>query len=424
MVSLIEKIKDISNYVNNVNKIFITKDVIDLDKIFFEYQNNLAKFNHDFRVKAINSDEKIIKAINDLLFNLGIPETQWTRYTNSPLSFYDLLIELRDHYKNNEEVKLIINGIDNQHKKKCGELVVLGLEGILTTALFYQKLIDLWRLTKIQEILAGALFAPIVSIVFTVGIGLYSLYQSVKNKDQSYTEKLSDNLFLLLGCFLNITSYSLSLSAAVFASTVTPILFVVASVFSIIKETINLVINNYEINKLNKISTNLNLSDAHLLIRLKNEKLKHIKSIKINFVHAIAITGIIAAWCFVPGGLLVTGVCVLAMILAYTLKIQYSKKNESLFRVHLGDEFEDYEKKSSESSNNLSLVDNLESRLSLDDLPNNSKRTVEISSKATSAHIKTSAFGFFSYVGSKRKQDIKSEELEFTSSEDSISFST
>jgi hypothetical protein len=175
--------------------------------------------------------------------------------------------------------------------------------------------------------------------------------------------------------------------------------------------------------KLGKIHDEINLIDVQQLIRLKNDKVKHIQSIKINFVHAVALAGIIAAWCFVPGGLFVTGVFFLAMVLAYTLKSQYIKKNESLLRVHLGEEFADYEKKSFESSNNLSLVDNLESRLSLDDLPNNSKRTVEISSKVTSNHIKTSAFGFFSSAGSKRKQDIKSEELEHNSSEDIMSFS-
>jgi len=422
VVYLTEKINDISEYIKLSQKIFLIKDNSVLDEIFFEYQDNLAKFNHDFRVVAINSNQKIINAVNDLLLNLGIPKNQWTRYTNSPLSFYDLLIELRDHYKNNEGVKLIINVINNQHKTKWDELFITGSGGILTTSLFYQRLIDLWRLTRIQEIIAGALFVPIVGIVYTVGVGFYSLYQSVKNKDQSFVEKFSDNFFLLAGSVLKIAAYGLSLSAAMYAAPIAAILFVASSVFSIFKESLSLIINNKEIKKLSQISTKLNLSDAQHLIRLKNDKLKHINAVKLNVAEAALMTGIVAAMCFVPGGLIVTIPCVIAMILVSIIKMVINKKDKDLRRVQLGEEFSEYEKKS-ESSNNLDLVDNLESRVSPNDLLNSSKRSLEISSKATSTHIKTSVFGFFSSASSKIKQDIKPAELELTYSEDRISCS-
>ena len=102
MEPLINRIKTISDLIQEGNE-------GKLNDIFFYYQDKMAEFKHDFRVLAINSDANLKEAVSRLLSNLNIPKNQFARYINSPLSFYNLLIELRDHNKNhNDEIKLLI----------------------------------------------------------------------------------------------------------------------------------------------------------------------------------------------------------------------------------------------------------------------------------------------------------------------------
>jgi len=115
MESLIERVNTISELINEGNE-------ENLNNIFLYYKDKMNEFKQDFRVLAINSDIKLKEATARLLNSLNIPIIQATRYINSPLSFYNLLIELRDHNQNNnDKIKLFIKIIDIRIKLNGAE---------------------------------------------------------------------------------------------------------------------------------------------------------------------------------------------------------------------------------------------------------------------------------------------------------------
>ena len=410
------------NRINTISDLIQEGNEGKLNDIFFYYQDKMAEFKHDFCVLAINSDANLKEAVSRLLSNLNIPKNQFARYINSPLSFYNLLIELRDHNKNhNDEIKLLIKIIDNQHKVKWDRLFLLGLVGLLTITCLYPTLADLWQLTAMQEILAGVLSVPVVGIIFTAVVALDSLYKSFKDKKQTFVDKFNDNFFLLVGSVLKFAAYGLILTAAVSTAPITAILLVVSSFVTIIKESFSLLINIKEKSKLGPIPKEIDLTAAQHLIRLKNDMRKHRNSILLNLAEAAVITGIVAVMCFVPGGLFVAIPSVIALILVSIIKKVINKENEKFMRVRLGEKFNVYERRASLATNNLVVVDDLDNRVAIEDLPSPSERSIEISPIQTSHHSKASLFGFFSGSHSKKGKDIQEVELESRASEDIIS---
>jgi biopolymer transport protein ExbB/TolQ len=64
----------------------------------------------------------------------------------------------------------------------------------------------------------------------------------------------------------------------------------------------------------------------------------------LNLAEATVMTAIVAVMCFVPGGLIVTIPCVIAIILASIIKMVINKKSEDLFRASEQSEVDRLEK--------------------------------------------------------------------------------
>jgi len=259
-----------------------------------------------------------------------------------------------------------------------------------------------------------------MGIVFTCGFVLSSLNNIFKDKKQTFTDKLNEVFFLLAGNILQLAAYGALLTAGMSSQPIMAILFVASSVTNVLKESFSLLIKLNEKTKLGKIHDKINLIDAQQLIRLKNDMKKNITSIMLNLAESSVISISLAVMYFVPGGSSVIIASVMAMISASIIKMIMNTQNEKFMRVRLGEKFSIYEERALKTSNDLALVDDLENRVAMDDLPSPSKRSVEISPKKSSPHSKASVFGFFSTSGIIKERN-NAKKLDFIAPEDMIS---
>lgn len=205
------------------------------------YSDQMSAFNRDFNVIRIDADERIQGLINTTLKNLNIPLQERSRYLNAHLTMYELLDELNEHYKENNKISEFLAEVNYLTRRKWKKIL---LGGVFLLGAFELSLPFFFvsGLTLFQELLAAVLFIPVVGIVYTTGVGLYSLYKNFGDRGKKITlfQRFHDNFFLLADSALKFAAYSILIAAATTASPVAAILFVVAESAGVVKEMISL----------------------------------------------------------------------------------------------------------------------------------------------------------------------------------------
>ena len=300
------------------------------------YRNKMSAFERDFDRTKINAPQ--IKAIVEaMLITIGISPSQQGRYLHASLSVREFFIELKENIKDrNQQVNQIINLFNEQKSLKLNRMMSIGL---VFGAIFQIAHPFITHFTPIEEILAAALFVPVVGLIFTTVSSLYQLYKTIYDHDVLLSKRLKDGFFLLADVTLKFTAYISLISAAITAAPLAAVLFVVAESFNVIKEIVNLV-QAYMHNRNYPILSGMdNLSAKQHQARYQFDFIKHRNSILINLLTATVCLGVIAVWCFLPPSLLITIGALVAIGAAYIVKSQLHKYNEANVRARLQDEF-------------------------------------------------------------------------------------
>ena len=320
--------------------------------LFSQYQKKRAAFKHHFCTIPIKS-EQIQPIIKTLLQSLKIPTHQWGRYVNSSLTVYDFFVELRrtnkkdkkdkkdknkESEKVNEMIELMNQAIWYKWKRfLIGCLVALGILNVLVPAIG-----ALGGFTLLQDLFAQALFVPIIGLLFTVGICLYSFYQNHTDKRKLLMHRIRDNLFLLAELAFKVAASSILIASAVSMTPVTSILLAVAAIIKIINGIVHLSMHSCKKN--NEIDSD----DLMTQQQQSREYFDHIKirnEVLINIGSAIVLAVVIGVWSFMPGGILVSIVAgiLIGLISLATMLIQ--KRNETVINARLERKFVELENK-------------------------------------------------------------------------------
>lgn len=302
---------------------------------FLAYSDKNADITTDFLKTPVNSDQALVDVIEKILEKLKIPKVQWGRYTHCPVSVYDVLVELseRDDLIPEHEKRLIqlIYLIDEEIGVRWDLVLLVGLLGLLGLEIS----IPLGGASVLQQVVTAALFFPVVSLGYSIGVFLYSLYQSIFDTTTPFFERIRHNFFNMMAASLKIAANSIVIAAAVVASPVVAILAVLASTVTVIKEAVGLA--HYSSQNLDDVAKDsLNIHDR---ARKEVEHAKKINSLAINVVTAILLTAITAVWVFAPAGIMLTVGAVVGMGLVYVAKSIAERINESKMKAKLKDKF-------------------------------------------------------------------------------------
>ncbi len=309
------------------------------------YKQESTRLNRDFYKKSIQSID-VQDAMVEILITLNIPKKYWGRYfNNSELSIYEFLKELNEITdKKNKKLKEILqfaedNNEDYQRKIFWVTWLSIGAFGIIPPFLVVFGQV---ALTTLQSLLAITLFVPVVGMIYTLGIAAYSIYASYRNKVISWEDRFRENFFNLTSALVNVAAYSLVIAAAATAA-LNPIaaaLFIIASAVLVIKEVVHLVqLNNKPDRKVcdELFETELELQQENA--RSANQRAKQQNAVIIELVAAVVMVGIVAAWCLVPGGFLVTALALAAISLVAAAKYFASSSNESIMAAKLKEDY-------------------------------------------------------------------------------------
>ena len=161
--------------------------------------------------------------------------------------------------------------------------------------------------------------------------------------------------------------------------------------------------------------------------RYNTDYKKRRNAVLINIAEAVALTAIVAAWCFVPGGAFVAAGALAAMAAVFIVKTVAHKYNESTMKKQLKDKFvvlEDAEEKRDKSQPSAELTEQKEDTPASSVILKQRLRPVEdgVLSENSSASVSMSSSpatsGFFSASASPSLPPLSKANLDIAKKED------
>lgn len=304
------------------------------------YDKKLAVLNKDFQTIPINEDNDIQSVVSDILEHLGIHKRQRGRFLNAGMTAYDFLIELQEvTNKENNKLNEFIRLIDEKNKW-MRKLLLIG--GIVVGSVF--SMLPAFfiggGLSLVQTVLTASVTIPVAGLLYTAGVAAYTFYQSITNKRHGMMERFRDNFFLLANTALNVAAYSMVIATATSLNPVTAILFVVASCVLVLKEMTTLIQLGIQNRKSGLIAQDDDLKTRQEKTRSAYDVVKTRNALLIEFSGAILGVGIMAAWCFIPGGIFLTVAAVAAIGIVAIVKKLFSMLNEKVVTGRMKAEFD------------------------------------------------------------------------------------
>ncbi len=294
----------------------------DLATCMQSYDAANSNFNHDFFTITLDKHPEVSDFIKKLLDSLGVSPEQQSRYLHQKLTVHECLVEINE-LANRDYLTDFID-ILSKRKKARWINVVLGsvLGGVLGTIPFFQ-----FGLTALQQVVSVAFMASCGGLMYSVAAAIYTAYTVYESPERSSSmyQDFVDNLFIFAKKMLTISAYSVMLIAAVTTPAVL-ILFVVADAILVMKEIATLAyIYLYENPGINPKSS---MAEQHTQARELTDYEKRKYAAWVNIVSAILMTGIVAAWCFAPGGIFLIVGALLAIGGVYFTTNYLIKQNE------------------------------------------------------------------------------------------------
>ncbi|WP_156812410.1 hypothetical protein [Legionella tunisiensis] len=189
---------------------------------------------------------------------------------------------------------------------------------------------------------AGSAYLPamagILGMISTSGFAISGLYESNADLKKSRSIRFRDNGFLLANTFYNLSAYALW--AATEMSPTVGSLFVAASIVNVMKDLFCMAQYWVEHETLPPIYDSNNLSIHQTYARREYQYLQNKNAVAIDISVSVALAGVMAAWCFLPGGLCLTVTAVVTNIALAAIKYHLHKNNEANIRVQLQEELD------------------------------------------------------------------------------------
>lgn len=293
-----------------------------------DYDNDRNMLSRDFYTKTIDTHDEVNKPIKRLIKNaLGDKHNSHGRYLNQHITIYDFLVELKESVTDTvKKTKLqqFIQQLDAQKNTRWYYILLgsLGLSAGLMAPFFAFGLTVLQQVLSVNAIIAGG------GLIYASAIGIQTLYEHLtnENKSESYYQQFKDNFFALSNIVLNITAWSLMITAAV-TTPVISLVFIAADAVLIIKELVSL--GYIYLSENPGIQPDSSFIDQQKQARELSDFETRRHNVWVNLAAAILMTAIIAAWCFAPGGIfVVAGVSLAAIGAVYLIKTYAIHENK------------------------------------------------------------------------------------------------
>jgi hypothetical protein len=322
----------------------ISEYTADLKACFLYYKKKSSEFHRDFYKTTIDSNDDIKNLIQRILESFGIPKTQWGRYLPAKLTVYEFLLEIHEQSKKeNEKIKIFFDLVEHEKQRKWkkifyGSLLALALlEGLLPLFAY------LGSLTVIQELLAAALFFPLVGLCFTIGTAVYSFYKNLSDNTISVQQRIRNYGYLLAQSVLKVAAYAVLIAAVATTTPLVSVLFVAAGLLDVVKEVVGLIRLSYQYKKREPIPDDAPLNCLQQHAREEAEFVKRRNLILIKLGSALVSSAIVLAWCLIPGSIfLALGVLALMGLVALG-EFLLEKYNERSMRRQLQTTFDKIE---------------------------------------------------------------------------------
>ena len=333
---------------NTFNQSILNTHGTDLSTILSKYKDDKDNLKKDFHDKLISEMPELSVAggpIEEILESLGVPRHQQGRFLGAPLTVYDFLVELdKLLLHKNRNLAYFIDSIDHTLRRRWDRIILafgLALLGVEVASPYLTG-----TFTVINEIITAALFIPIASALYTIAVFLYAVIDNfISKKRMSFWERLQNNFFEMASATLKLVAYGLVIAgAAISGSPLVSALIVIGTGVSVIQELAGFIHLRRAFNKeKTEQKGEMTLGDQQVLARHESDYLKRRNSLLINVVSAVLITGLVAAWCFIPGGLFVMVGAVVAIFVVNVVKKLVHMYFESSSKKALDAKFEQLE---------------------------------------------------------------------------------
>ena len=321
--------------------------IASLEKAMAKYDHKLALLRQDFENITIDNED-VSPLIDQIFQTLEVRAVIRERYEHANITVLQFFLELREAgYQQNKLTNAFVQMIESRINNKNYLIGYIGA-GLVILLSYLPPFFSAGGMSLLQGILAATAFIPIVGMVYTAGVAIYSFYQSINDKKKSWFGFFHDNFFLLAATALNVIAYSILIDAAVSMTPLAGLLFVIATAVYVVKEAISLVKISIQKKQLGPVSEDDSLEVKQHKTRALNDYTKVGNALAIELSSAAVMVGIIAFWSFVPGGIFVSIAAVAAIGLVYLGKSLALAYNERTMRTRLQLEFERIEAESSE----------------------------------------------------------------------------
>ncbi len=284
--------------------------------------------------------------INELLDKLAISPAQQGRFKGASISIYDFIIELKDLLKPTDPLNDLVVELNQANDLSSfapwRRNVIIGVwSGVVILALFMAE-----GLSTIERLVSGAALIPIISMIYALLVTIQTLFPRfltsavlpVAAETDSFWKRFKQNFFTLSSNLLKVTTYILVLAAASTAPVIAT-LFVVVSIMLVYQELWALYHHELKKSLTADNTPSMQLNAEQLNARYQTEHIRRKREIMINIVVSAALTLLVVAWSFVPGGILVTIPVIACMGLVYLAKSKATQRNAQTAKEQLNDRF-------------------------------------------------------------------------------------
>ena len=177
---------------------------------------------------------------------------------------------------------------------------------------------------------------PIIGLFITSVVSAYGLYQAFSNQKQPVFDRIRDALFIMAMGATNIIGYGILLGTGMIMTPVVAGFFVLSSSLDVVKEIFCMIQEAIQYKQYRSDFNHPDSLSVHRSVHRHEVRYqKHLNAAVINLISALAVVGIMAIWCFLPGALIVTVASIAALAVVYGVKYCALKHNDTTMRNRL-----------------------------------------------------------------------------------------
>lgn len=328
----------------------LSNDDFDMDAFSQNYQeaHQFLKLVHALKVTKLSDIDDL--TIRHFLEVMKIPKAQWGRYLGANLTVFEVINTLSENNQiSYEKLHLISAWIQRKNGFIYFKLIALGLFAVTFGILPWLFSLGIsgtsYLISSIGLIPASGIVSAVFAFFATLFPASFTVFElPQEEKSSSFYVRFKQNFFSLLRFLFNGLAYGFVL-AAVTTNPVIGGLFVVAAFAEVIQQAVNWLRHPVSKSEVCPIQSIDNLYEQETHDRKRFDYKYKRNEILINLAQALLLTAIVAVWCFVPGGLIVSVVSIAAMGVVMLLKNRADTANDTWEKAILNRKFEEAEQR-------------------------------------------------------------------------------